>query len=83
MKRQYLFFFVILILFASTINNVSAYILPPPPPDMNYIYTENDLKTMEYSLDYYDYFNLANDIEITDTVWVPIGSASKPFSGDF
>jgi hypothetical protein len=54
------------------------------PPDVYQIYTEDDLKAMNDDNDIFrtNYF-LMNDIEITASVWTPIGSSDKPFTNSF
>lgn len=63
--------------------SVTHMLFPPPPPKEHFIYTEDDLKAMDWWSNSSNAFYLMNDIEIADTVWIPIGSAAKPFSGSF
>ncbi|MDR2944255.1 MAG: hypothetical protein LBU81_04135 [Methanosarcinales archaeon] len=48
-----------------------------------YIRSADDLKSIEYQSNVSSYFHLMNDIDITDEIWNPIGSANRPFSGTF
>lgn len=52
-------------------------------PLQYYIYSVDDLKTIEYNSNFTASFYLMNDIEITDEIWKPIGFPSRPFSGTF
>ncbi len=48
-----------------------------------YIYSIDDLKTIESNSNFTASFYLMNDIEITDEIWKPIGTSERPFQGTF
>ena len=55
----------------------------PPPPSVFDVYTVEDLRAVDYQSPNIVSIELMNDIEITDEFWKPIGSFSKPFTGEF
>lgn len=80
-------FIVLVFLCMNLISATEINDIVPPNSDY-YIYTVEDLKTVEYNSNIHANFTLMNftlmnDIEITDEIWKPIGSSAKPFSGSF
>jgi len=74
-------FKILLFLFIAVCSvSISAGWLEPPPEYS--IYSVDDLKSIEFRPEG-STFILMNDIEITDEIWKPIGSASRPFQGSF
>lgn len=82
MKTKFLVIVLIFLIFNMGVTAAQGSASLEPPPSFN-IYSVDDLKAMEYNSSTITSFFLMNDIEITDDVWKPIGSANQPFSGTF
>ena len=74
-------FFCLLILISS-VNVAVSWQVPAPPSEFE-VYTIEDLRAVDYQPSNIISIELMNDIEITDNSWKPIGSANKPFTGEF